>query len=73
MNLFFLTVRSEPEKSSDPRVWDPVCLKNVASKVAECYKDIYSKLPKRSPSNKEIIVVSLNFNVKTNRKRMQLS
>lgn len=54
-------VKAEPEKTSDPRVWDPVCLKNVASKITECYKENYYKLPKRSPSNpnKEIIVVSL--------------
>ena len=52
-------MKGEPERTLDPRVWDPVCLKNVASKIAECYKENYYKLPKRSPSNKEIIVVSL--------------
>lgn len=54
-------VKGEPEKTSDPRLWDPLYLKNVASKIAECYKDIYCKLPKRSPSNKEVIVVSVSF------------
>lgn len=54
-------MKGEPEKISDPRVWDPVCLKNVASKIAECYKENYTKLPKRSPSNKEVIVVSFIF------------
>lgn len=59
-NFVVSIVKAEPEKTSDPRVWDPVCLKNVATKITECYKENYYKLPKRSPSNpnKEIIVVS---------------
>lgn len=63
LNFIVSIVKAEPEKTSDPRVWDPACLKNVASKITECYKENYYKLPKRSPSNpnKEIIVVSLIF------------
>lgn len=48
-------VKGEPEKTSDPRTWDPLFLKNVSSKIAECYRDIYSKLIKRNPS-REIIM-----------------
>lgn len=40
-------IKGEPEKSSDHRVWDQVYLKNVASKIAECYKDIYCKVQKK--------------------------
>ncbi|GFY75979.1 TIR domain-containing protein [Trichonephila inaurata madagascariensis] len=45
----------EPEKPSDSKHWDPTCIKRVSKQIAECYKDYYFRLPKRSLSNKEIV------------------
>ncbi|XP_071038969.1 uncharacterized protein [Parasteatoda tepidariorum] len=46
--------RVEPEKATDHRHWDRACVKRVSRQIADCFKDYYFKLPKRTPSSKEI-------------------
>ncbi|GBL99985.1 hypothetical protein AVEN_19457-1 [Araneus ventricosus] len=47
----------EPEKPSDSKHWDPICVKRVARQIADGYN--YLRMPKRSISIKEMKTTEL--------------